>query len=140
PDKATHFKDPSIAALAGRILDGTADLRDRRAWYEISLLYAPFDSLPPAGWRQRALRDGEAISLAAHARAAALDAGEGPGGAGTGTGLRSKASAAGSGGAGSLAPLAATYAWSSLGPTSYVVTGASDLAQGRASALWAHPT
>src|SRR5437867_4378238 len=87
PDKAAHFKDPSIAALAGRILDGTADLRDRRAWYEISRLYAPFDTLPPAGWRQLALRDGEAISLAARARAAALDAaGEGPDGAVTGTG------------------------------------------------------
>src|SRR5262245_46791484 len=42
PDKALRLKDPAISALAGRILDGSADLRDRRSWHEISLLYAPF--------------------------------------------------------------------------------------------------
>src|SRR5206468_7471418 len=33
----------------------------------------------------------------------------------------------------------ATYSWTSLGPTNYNV-GGSDLAQGRASVLWVHPT
>src|SRR5262245_38792574 len=51
PSKALQFKDPAIAALAARIADGSADLRERRAWHELSLLYSPFDQLPPAGWR-----------------------------------------------------------------------------------------
>lgn len=172
PESAIRFADPSIAALAGRILDGTADMRDRRAWYMISLLYAPFDALPPAGWRNRALREGEAISIEARRRAAVLrgrgvsgpapragaadPAGTDPGaeasqrtgaglerGAGelsarAGTEFPGSGSETGSADEAGFSPLA-TYAWSSLGPTNYDV-GGSDLAQGRASALWVHPS
>jgi len=60
--KALQFKDPAISTLAARIMDGSADLRDRRSWHEMSLLYAPFDALPPAGWRAKALADGKALS------------------------------------------------------------------------------
>jgi immune inhibitor InhA-like protein len=98
-EKALRFKDPAISTLAGKIFDGTADLRDRRAWYEMSLLYAPFESLPPPNWRAKALADGKAIAKG----------------------------------------LLAGYSWTSLGPTNYQV-GGSDLAQGRASCLWVHPT
>ena len=59
--KALQFKDPAISSLAARIQDGTADLRDRRSWHEMSLLYAPFDALPPAGWRVKAVADGKAL-------------------------------------------------------------------------------
>lgn len=127
PDEAIHFKDPAIASLAARILSGEADLRERRAWYAMSLLYAPFASLPPEGWRTRALQAGAAISIetrkreAATAKAAAL------------SGAKADAAAP----AVPDAPLA-TYAWSSLGPTSYQV-GGGDLAQGRASSLWVNP-
>lgn len=34
----------------------------------------------------------------------------------------------------------ATYTWSHLGPTDYVIAGSSDFGQGRASVIWAHPT
>src|SRR5262249_47557785 len=71
PDEAIHFKDPAIAALAARILSGDADLRERRAWYAMSLLYAPFASLPPDGWRTRALQAGAAISIETRKREAA---------------------------------------------------------------------
>ncbi len=120
PDKALRLKDAAISALAGRILDGSADLRDRRSWHEISLLYAPFDALPPAGWRTRALADGDAISLETKRLAAAAALQSGTAGAGDNVAL-------------------ASYAWTSLGPTNYQV-GGSDLAQGRASVLWVHPT
>ena len=100
-DKALRFKDPAISSLAAKIHDGTADLRERRAWYEMSLLYAPFEALPPAGWRAKALADGKALSKA----------------------------------------LLTGYTWTSLGPTNYEVGGGgADLAQGRASCLWVHPT
>jgi hypothetical protein len=97
-EKALRFKDPAVAGLAARIFDGTADLRDRRAWYEMSLLYAPFDTLPPAGWRSKALADGKSLARG----------------------------------------LLAGYSWTSLGPTNYQV-GSGDLAQGRASCIWANP-
>jgi hypothetical protein len=122
PDRALKLADPSVSALAGRILDGTADLRDRRAWYGISLLYSPFESLPPMGWRERALRDGEAISVEARRRRAA------------------QAAASGSPVAPEDGVALASYAWSSLGPTNYQVGGPGDMAQGRATALWVHPT
>src|SRR5262245_40079329 len=60
--RALQFKDPAISNLAARIQDGTADLRDRRSWHDLSLLYAPFDALPPVGWRAKALTDGKALS------------------------------------------------------------------------------
>src|SRR6185369_9399381 len=68
--EALHFPDPAIAELAGRIADGTADLRERRAWYLLSLNYAPFTELPPPNWRAHAVADGERISLAAKRKAA----------------------------------------------------------------------
>lgn len=121
PERATSFKDPAVAALAAKIVSGTADLRERRSWYAINLMYAPFDAVPPAGWRAKALRDGDAISLDARKRqaAAARAAGAAPGTVPD-------------------APQLASYSWSSLGPTNYVV-GGTDLAQGRASALWVNP-
>src|SRR5437867_5881927 len=82
PHRALHVADPAIAALAERVYSGRADLRDLRAWYEISLLYAPFDALPPADWRQRAIRDGGAISIETRRRQAAQAAGSGGGSAG----------------------------------------------------------
>lgn len=117
PERAVAFKDPAVAALAAKILSGHADLRDRRAWYSISLLYAPFDALPPAGWRSKALRDGEAISIEARKRQAASRVN----------------------GVTGASALFASYSWSSLGPTNYQV-GGGDLAQGRASALWVNPS
>ncbi len=110
-------------------------MRDRRSWYEISLLYAPFETLPPEGWRKSALRAGEAISIDARRRAAAAAAArrvaaDGDQGGATGAGAADAQ--------GLFSPLA-TYAWTSLGPTNYNV-GGTDLAQGRASALWVHPT
>jgi Immune inhibitor A peptidase M6 len=116
PQSAVKFKDPAVAALAAKILTGQADLRDRRAWYSIGLLYAPFDALPPADWRSRALRDGDTISIEARKRQAASKAG----------------------GATPDATLLASYSWSNLGPTNYNV-GSGDLAQGRASSLWVNP-
>ena len=68
PHEAMSFRDPAIADLAGRIADGTADLRERRAWYLLSLNYAPFTELPPPNWRARAVVEGERISLAAKRR------------------------------------------------------------------------
>src|ERR1043165_7324141 len=50
PGRAMSFKDPAIAGLAARIASGHADLRERRAWYAMSLLYSPFDALPPTSW------------------------------------------------------------------------------------------
>ena len=93
PLEALHFSDPAIAEVAEHIADGTADLRERRAWYLLSLNYAPFAALPPAGWRKRAIDDGEGISFEARRSSIAS------------------------------APLPklpdATYGWSSLGPTNY---------------------
>lgn len=137
PDLALQSPDPVVRSLAGRIHDGSADLRDRRSWYLISMLYAPFTSLPPAGWREKALRDGEAISIETRLReAAALQAGGGPGLVSGAGGIDSLG-----GGTSSTQPNAtlATYTWTSLGPTDYQV-GSGDLAQGRASALWVHPS
>lgn len=127
PERALKFQDPAIAALASRIADGSADLRDRRAWYAISLLYAPFQSLPPLSWRQKALVDGAAISLEARrgralARRQAMAPGDTP-----------------SPDDPDETALLASYSWTSLGPTNYQV-GGGDLAQGRASSLWVHPT
>src|SRR5437867_5957488 len=127
PHRALHFADPAIAALAERVYSGRVDLRDLRAWYEISLLYAPFDSLPPAGWRQQAIRDGAAISIETRRRQAAQAAGPGGGPAGA---LQPDAAASpdtgstvpdsGSDSAEASQPFA-TYAWSNLGPTNYTV-------------------
>lgn len=149
PERAISFKDPAIAGLASRIADGTADMRDRRAWHMISLLYAPFETLPPPEWRTEALRKGEAISLTVRRREAARRARLG-GGSGSSTGTspgfvsrtRSSASAAGTDSSETEDNLAilATYSWSSLGATNYVVGNPTDFAQGRASALWVHPT
>ena len=116
PDRAKTFKDPAVAGLAARMVSGQADLRERRSWYAMSLLYAPFDTLPPTGWRGKALKDGDSISIDARRRQAALRA---------------------PGSAPDAAPLA-SYSWSSLGPTNFNV-GGSDLAQGRASSLWVNP-
>ncbi|HSP07806.1 MAG TPA: hypothetical protein VLR94_11555, partial [Acidobacteriota bacterium] len=63
PEKALHYPDPFIAELAHKISDGTADLRERRLWYMISLNYSPFTSGPPKNWRTKALADGNKISL-----------------------------------------------------------------------------
>lgn len=120
PERAKQFKDPAVAALAARIQDGTADMRDRRAWHFINLLYTPFESLPPEGWRSEALRAGQAISIEARRRAAETAALAGDDNS-------------------TLTPLA-SYSWASLGPTNYSITGLGDLGQGRASALWVHPT
>lgn len=140
PEGAVRFKDPSVAALAARVLDGTADLRDLRAWYLTSLRYAPFDSLPPAGWRQRALRDGEAISIETRKQQAALHAAALSAGGGDTLGAdQATGAGAGAPAADDFAPLA-SYSWSTLGPTNYIVTSVNDFAQGRASALWVKPT
>jgi len=154
PERAKQSKDPAIAALAARILDGSADLRDRRAWHFISLLYAPFEALPPAGWRAQALSAGAAISIEARKRAAQLAAARAAGGGSAAlpaTGMddsgETDAATAAPVGAGStasaddasFAPLA-SYAWSPLGPTNYTITGVGDFGQGRATALWVHPT
>jgi len=118
PQRAVQFSDPAVSGLAAKILTGNADLRDRRAWYAISLLYSPFEALPPAGWRSKAVREGELISVESRRRQAAA------------TKLN-----------GAIAPAVplANYSWSSLGPVNYEV-GSGDLAQGRASSLWVHPT
>jgi len=154
PERAKQSKDPAIAALAARILDGSADLRDRRAWHFISLLYAPFEALPPAGWRAAALSAGAAISIEARKRAAQLAAARAGGGGSSGlpsagmddSGETDAATAALGGSASTasaddapFAPLA-SYAWSPLGPTNYTIAGAGDFGQGRATALWVHPT
>ncbi len=125
PERATGFPDPVVADIAAKIASGHADLRERRAWYMINLLYAPFDHLPPAGWRANAIRQGEAISVESRRREAAAAAA-----LGSTLGIKSVAPP-------ETAPLA-TYAWSSLGPTNYN-SSSGDLVQGRATALYVNP-
>ena len=141
PERALHFQDPSVAALATRIADGSADLRDRREWYAISLLYAPFDALPPSGWRVRALRQGAEISLENRRRQAAQQGFtiRAAGGSRRDAGAGGSSDSPDGSGAVDAATLSASYSWAPLGPTNYMV-GASDMAQGRGTALWVHPT
>src|SRR5207237_5480978 len=115
PKKALKFSDPAIASLAGRIADGSADLRDRRDWYLFSLEYAPFTALPPLHWREKALQAGEKISLASR-RKEQLTRGV----------VRGEPDA-----------ILSTYTWNTLGPTDYTEGGTLD--QGRGTALWVHP-
>src|SRR5580765_5700825 len=124
PEKAARFADPTVSDLAAKLASGSADLRDRRAWYMINLLYAPFDVAPPASWRRQALDAGEAISIEARRRKAALR-------------KRDPASRIAPGSEPDAA-LNAGYSWSSLGPTNYTAFG-SDLVQGRATVLWVNP-
>jgi outer membrane protein assembly factor BamB len=129
PGEALTHPDENFARLSRKIADGTANLIERREWYELRKLYAPFtaDALPPADWRAKAMKQSVFLSQMWSPASLASRA--------TASKLRIGTLAAG--------VAAGSYAWSHLGPTDYWVgdppAATRDYGTGRGTAIWVNP-